>query len=171
MMIITSGIYKGRKLTSPDKEITRPTLSKVRMSIFNTLYSLVGDFEGMSFLDLFGGSGIMGLEALSRGFKSVTVCEKNKKSADVIKRNYQTLGIKPNLIIGDSLKFLSSNETSFSVAYIDPPYQCNYYEKILSLVKSEIIIFEHAESIAFGDRKILKEHKYGSSRVTYLKHM
>ena len=76
-MIITAGVYKGRKIIAPNENITRPTLSKVRMGVFNTLYSLIGDFEGKSFLELFGGSGIMGLEALSRGFKEVKVFEIN----------------------------------------------------------------------------------------------
>ena len=55
-MNITAGIYKGRKIEAPDEKITRPTLSKVRMGVFNTLYSIVGDFEGKTFLDVFGGS-------------------------------------------------------------------------------------------------------------------
>ena len=76
-MIITAGIYKGRKIAAPNENITRPTLSKVRMGVFNSLYSLIGEFEGKSFLDVFGGSGVMGLEALSRGFNDVKVFEKN----------------------------------------------------------------------------------------------
>ena len=70
-MIITGGKYKGRKVLAPDEKVTRPTLSKVRQGVFNVLFSEIGDFEGKSFLDLFGGSGIMGLEALSRGFEDV----------------------------------------------------------------------------------------------------
>ena len=101
-MIITAGIYKGRKLLAPDENISRPTLSKTRMGVFNSLFSLLGDFENKSFLDLFGGSGIMGLEALSRGFGSVKVIEINKKSAEVIKKNYEKLGLKANIQIGDS---------------------------------------------------------------------
>ena len=66
-MNITAGKFKGQKITAPDEKITRPTLSKVRMSIFNTLQAMI-DFEGASFLDMYAGSGIMGLEALSRGF-------------------------------------------------------------------------------------------------------
>ena len=77
-MIITGGEYKGRKILAPEGNITRPTLSKVRMGVFNTLFSIIGDFEDKTFLDVFGGSGIMGLEALSRGFKEVTVFEKNE---------------------------------------------------------------------------------------------
>ena len=64
-MNITGGIYKGRKIIAPDENITRPTLSKTRESVFNVLYSLI-DFEEKVFLDMFAGSGIMGLEALSR---------------------------------------------------------------------------------------------------------
>ena len=87
-MNITSGIYNGRKIISPDPKITRPTLSKTRMSVFNTLLSILGSFEKKSFLDVFGGSGIMGLEAISRGFYDVKVYELNKKTAEIIKKNY-----------------------------------------------------------------------------------
>ena len=86
-MIITGGVYKGRKIQAPDEKITRPTLSKVRQGVFNTLFSLIGDFDNKSFLDLFGGSGMMGLEALSRGFASVSVFEKNPKVAQILKKN------------------------------------------------------------------------------------
>ena len=87
-MNITAGKYKGQKVLVPDESITRPTLSKVRMSVFNTLQGLV-EFEGSSFLDMFAGSGIMGLEALSRGFSRVVAVEKHPKAAGVIKNNYK----------------------------------------------------------------------------------
>ncbi|MCD8377399.1 MAG: RsmD family RNA methyltransferase, partial [Candidatus Gastranaerophilales bacterium] len=121
-MNITGGIYNGRKIQSPDEKITRPTLSKIRMGIFNTLYSLAGTYTDRSFLDMFGGSGIMGLEALSRGFKEVTVFEKNKTAAKIIKDNYNSLGLKPDLYIGDSLKLIKNLNKNFDVIYIDPPY-------------------------------------------------
>lgn len=69
-MIITAGKFKGQKVQAPDENITRPTLSKVRMSIFNTLQAMI-DFDNNSFLDMYAGSGIMGLEALSRGFQKL----------------------------------------------------------------------------------------------------
>ena len=102
-MIITAGSYKGRKIIAPDEKITRPTLSKVRMGVFNTLYSIIGEFEGKSFLDVFAGSGIMGLEALSRGFSLVKGYEKNPKILEIAKKNYSNLNLKPNIILGDSL--------------------------------------------------------------------
>ena len=77
-MNITGGIYNRQKITAPDENITRPTLSKVRMGVFNTLSSMM-DVEDRSFLDMFAGSGIMGLEALSRGFSKIVAIEKNRK--------------------------------------------------------------------------------------------
>ena len=87
-MIITAGKYKGQKITAPDENITRPTLSKVRMGIFNTLQSMI-DFDGKNFLDMYSGSGIMGLEALSRGFEYACCIEKNPKVAGIIKNNFK----------------------------------------------------------------------------------
>lgn len=168
-MIITAGIYKGRKIDSPDEKITRPTLSKVRMGVFNTLYSIIGDFEGKSFLDVFGGSGIMGLEALSRGFSRVKVFEKNPKVAQILKKNYQTVGLKPDLTIGDSTKLILKTDEIFDVVYIDPPYMSGIYEDILSKVKGNIIIVEHSETIEFDGYEVLKQKNYGGKIVSFLR--
>ena len=168
-MIITAGIYKGRKIESPDEKITRPTLSKVRMGLFNTLYSIIGDFEGKSFLDVFGGSGIMGLEALSRGFSRVKVFEKNPKVAQILKKNYQTVGLKPDLTIGDSTKLILKTDEIFDVVYIDPPYMSGIYEDILSKVKGNIIIVEHSETIEFDGYEVLKQKNYGGKIISFLR--
>lgn len=168
-MIITAGIYKGRKIESPDEKITRPTLSKVRMGVFNTLYSIIGDFEGKSFLDVFGGSGIMGLEALSRGFSRVKVFEKNPKVAQILKKNYQTVGLKPDLTIGDSTKLILKTDEIFDVVYIDPPYMSGIYKDILSKVKGNIIIVEHSETIEFDGYEVLKQKNYGGKIVSFLR--
>ena len=168
-MIITAGIYKGRKIESPDEKITRPTLSKVRMGVFNTLYSIIGNFEGKTLLDVFGGSGIMGLEALSRGFSRVKVFEKNPKVAQILKKNYQTVGLKPDLTIGDSTKLILKTDESFDVVYIDPPYMSGIYEDILSKVKGNIIIVEHSETIEFDGYEVLKQKNYGGKIVSFLR--
>ena len=123
IMNITAGKYKGQKITAPDENITRPTLSKVRMSVFNTLQCLV-DFEGSSFLDMYAGSGIMGLEALSRGFSTVVSIEKNKKVYSIAKSNFKKYEKENDLklILGDSLKTCAKLNKKFNVIYIDPPY-------------------------------------------------
>lgn len=167
-MIITGGKYKGRKVQAPDENVTRPTLSKVRQGVFNTLYSLIGDFEGKIFLDLFGGSGIMGLEALSRGFEKVIVFEKNPKVAQIIKKNYEILGLKPNLKVGDSLKLLNKLDESIDVIYVDPPYQSGIYEETLSLIKSGIIIAEHSEPIFIEKLNLIKEKNYGGKKISFI---
>ena len=167
-MIITAGIYKGRKIISPDEHIARPTLSQVRMSVFNTLFSIMGSFENKTFLDLFGGSGIMGLEALSRGFENVRVFEKNIKAAEIIRKNYSQLGLKANILIGDSIKLLDKNVDFFDVVYVDPPYQSDIYEKILPKLKADIIIVEHSEKLNFDGFDIIKSKTYGGKNLSFL---
>jgi len=169
MIIITGGEYKGRKMFVPDENITRPTLSKVRMGVFNTLFSMLGDWEEKSFLDLFGGSGIMGLEAISRGFSEVTVCEKNPKAVQIIKKNYETLGLNPNIYPNDSLKFLKNNEKFFDVIYVDPPYQSGIYEDVFNLIKGNpIIIAEHSSEVNIDTNiPLLKTKNYGGKCVSF----
>lgn len=171
-MIITGGKYKGRKVCAPDEKITRPTLSKVRQGVFNTLFSILGDFQGKTFLDLFGGSGVMGLEALSRGFEEVTVFEKNLKVAQILKKNYSTLGLQPNLKIGDSLKLIEKLDKNFDVIYIDPPYHSGVYEEVFELLSkyvqpATIIIAEHSELLNIEDFTLIKEKNYGGKRVSF----
>lgn len=175
-MIITAGKYKGRKVTAPDEKIVRPTLSKIRESIFNVLFSL-GGFEGKSFLDMFAGSGIMGLEALSRGFENVLALEKNPKVAKILKENYGNLKIKPNFILGDSLKLLAKLDEKFDVIYIDPPYFSGIYEESLEKIKENsllkkdgIVILEHVCDVQWSDFgfELIKQKKYSKKLVTFL---
>lgn len=169
-MIITAGKFKGRKITAPPESITRPTLSKVRMSVFNTLQSLI-DFEGASFLDMYAGSGIMGLEALSRGFLSVTAIEKNPKATSIIKSNFSKFDHTPLLLTGDSLK-IAPKLDKFDVIYIDPPYFSEVYEKSLQAVKDiadNIIILEHVTEVDFQGFEVIKQKKYGDKFITFLR--
>lgn len=172
-MNITAGKYKGQKITAPDESITRPTLSKVRMSVFNTLQSML-DFEGASFLDMYAGSGIMGLEALSRGFFKVVSIEKNRKVYNVIKSNFKKFEKDNdiNLILGDSLKVCQSLSENFDIIYIDPPYFSKVYENSLnaiSKIASGIIILEHVVDVDFMDFEVIKQKKYGDKYITFLK--
>lgn len=175
-MIITAGIYKGRKVVAPDEKIVRPTLSKIRESIFNVLFSLI-DFNDKRFLDMFAGSGIMGLEAISRGFNSVLALEKNPKVAKILKTNYENIKIEPNLIMGDSLKLLPKLNEKFDVIYIDPPYFSGIYEESLKKIQENallnnngIVILEHVTDIDWADFgfKLIKQKKYSNKFITFL---
>ena len=172
-MIITAGKFKGQKIVAPDENITRPTLSKVRMSVFNTLQAMI-DFEGKTFFDMFAGSGIMGLEAISRGFGSAVGIEKNLKIANVIKNNYKKFNPAPKLLIGDSLKIARKMDEKFDVIYIDPPYFSGVYEQSLDAIKhvaSDIIILEHVTDVNFSEFKLIKQKKYGDKFITFLENL
>ncbi len=172
-MNITGGIYNRQKIIAPDENITRPTLSKVRMAIFNTLGSII-DFEGKSFLDMYAGSGIMGLEAISRGFSEVTAVEINKKAYNIIKTNFKKYEKEHNLklLLGDSQRICEKLEKNFDVIYIDPPYFSGVYERsieIASQKSSGIIILEHVTEINIPENlKIIKQKKYADKNITFL---
>ena len=169
-MIITAGKFKGQKILSPDENITRPTLSKVRMSIFNTLQAMI-DFDGNSFLDMYAGSGIMGLEAQSRGFLKIVAIEKNPKAFQIIKSNFKKFNPSPKLIFGDSLKVVTKLNEKFDVIYIDPPYFSGIYEKSLAVIKDiadGIIILEHVSDVDFTGYEVVRQKKYGDKYITFL---
>ncbi len=125
-MRILGGTYKGRSLKTPNGSITRPTTSLVRSAVFDITQSLV---EGASFLDIFAGSGAMGLEALSRGAKEATFIEKNPKTISCVSDNISSLSIdktSTRILKGDALtllKRLAKKERQFDIIYIDPPYE------------------------------------------------
>lgn len=169
-MNITAGKFKGQKITAPDEKITRPTLSKVRMSVFNTLQAMI-NFDGASFLDMYAGSGIMALEAVSRGFSRAEAIEKHPKVAQIIKNNYKKFDCAPKLFIGDSLKITAKMSDKFDVIYIDPPYFSGIYEQSLAAVRhlaGEVVILEHVTDVDFSGYEILKQKKYGDKFITFL---
>ncbi len=175
-MYLTGGQFKGHKIEVPKS--AKPTLSKVRESIFNILQQF--EFKDNTFLDMFAGSAIMGLEAISRGY-SVYELEINPKTAAIIKRNYEKIKQKPNLIITDSLKY--TTEKKFDIIYIDPPWNMNYepiIKKASELVsKNGIIIveFDKLSEINISDiianqnlnLDIIKSKKYGRCLISILK--
>lgn len=173
-MIITAGKFKSQKIIAPDENITRPTLSKVRMAIFNTLQSLM-DYENKTFLDMFAGSGIMGFEALSRGFKSVVAFEKNRKAANILRNNlklFDKYQISYKLFANDCFKVLENSKDKFNCIYIDPPYYSKVYEQSLNIAKNisdGIIIVEHVVEVDFSRFEVIKQKKYGDKFVTFLK--
>ncbi len=172
-MNITSGKFKGQKITAPDENITRPTLSKVRMSVFNTLQAMI-DFDGSSFLDMFAGSGIMSVEALSRGFSKAVAIENNRKVFNVTKSNLKKFEKYCNirLLAGDSLKICKTLNEKFNVIFIDPPYFSGIYEKSLDSIKNlsfDVVILEHVIDVDFSGFEVIKQKKYGDKFLTFLR--
>jgi len=121
---IIAGTFKGRILKTPKSDSTRPTQGMLREAIFNICQNDVPDAK---FLDLFAGSGAMGLEALSRGALHSTFVEQNRQALTCIKENITTLGLESQtrLIPTDAaraLELLTKQSSQFNIIYIDPPY-------------------------------------------------
>lgn len=174
-MNITGGKLNSRIIKFPPQENIKPTLSKVRQGIFNSLSTMI-NFKDKSFLDMFSGSGIMAFEAYSRGFR-ITSFEKDKLSFLGIKQNAKNLDIEGNFLIGDAIKLLSKNQETFDIIYLDPPYESDLYEKALEIIKKEnklntegIIILERKEEkiINSDGFKIVKTKNYGDKTIDYL---
>lgn len=180
-MHLTGGQFKGRIITLPREcdALLKPTLSKVRESVFNILASHFGDFSNLLFLDMFSGSGIMAFEAASRGFKEVYAAEKNPKTYSLIKKNAKALNADINLIMGDSVKIIQKLQ-KFDVIYIDPPWDFEYAPIVdlafESLSKNGVIITEcnkkgANQSYLCNGTEILpfREKIYGRCKLDFIK--
>ncbi len=185
-MRIVSGRFKGREIVSPAKNIDlRPTTDRAREAIFDVIRPEV---EGVCFLDLFAGSGAVGLEALSEGAKFVVFVENNAFAVRTIQENIRILNVKGETAIvrRDVFKFLqtySNKEVDmrFRLVFLDPPYKARLCDKVLSalanfgcldeqaIIVAECEIGEHVRDTYLGKfviRKV-KEKKYGRAVISY----
>jgi 16S rRNA (guanine966-N2)-methyltransferase len=184
-MRIIAGLGKGRKLISPPS-ITRPTSDRAREGLFSSLTSNFGTLDGLHFLDLFAGSGAVGVEALSRGAALVEAVENNPISADICEKNFSLLsrteGVgKFKVHVKSVFEFLNHYaQNSYEIIYIDPPYEVanSEVEKILKkiialnlLSKFGVIAIEReGKAKAFTWPDGLKEQKirsYGAGSIHY----
>lgn len=128
MSRIISGRAKGRRLATPGHNRTRPTSDRVREALFSSLgswFHTVGDdaLAGLSFLDLYAGSGGVGLEAASRGAEPVLLVEADRRTADVIRANARTTGLKVSVRAGKVDHILQTDPPrAFDIVWLDPPY-------------------------------------------------
>ena len=122
-MRINTGIYKGRKLVVPDG--IRPTQEKVRKALFDIL----GDIEGLSFLELFAGSAAIGFEAASRGVSELILVESNHKCQAAIKKNIESLAFEPSCLYpqeaGKAIERIFREHKKLDIIFLDPPYYKN----------------------------------------------
>lgn len=175
-MRVITGSARGRRLITLEGEDVRPTTDKVKEALFSIIQF---ELEGRKVLDLFAGSGQLGIEALSRGAKSAVFVDLSKKSVEVIKQNLENTGFSKNAIVlnTDSLAFAASRAEKYDIAFLDPPYRTGLLQKALPLTASimnegGIIIceapFEEELPENVGDFAMTKEYKYGKIKlVTY----
>jgi len=177
-MRVISGTARGLKLVAPEGLDTRPTTDRVKESIFNIIQSYI---PCENVLDLFAGSGALGIEALSRGCRKCTFVDNNKYSFDLVKLNTEKAKIsdKADFYKTDSISFLNSCSEKFDIIFLDPPYNkgflCKSFDVIADkeILKGDGIIVaeteyggEIPENSAF---KCIKSAKYGNTLVLVYK--
>ena len=167
-MRIVGGIYKRRLITYPDDaEHIRPTKDRIREAIFSAL----GDLDGYKGLDLYSGSGAMGIEGLSRGCSFMTFVDINKVAIATTKANLNSLGITNAEVLfmkdTDAIDLFIKNKRVFDVVFLDPPYKMGQYQEIVSLFIKNDLLSEHAIIVIESDRDIAIEDSSFSSRRDY----
>ena len=155
MLKIIAGKYGGRFIETPEGRGTRPTTNRVREAVFNSLcaaYSPNLNLEGAVVLDMFAGSGALGFEALSRGAKFVTFCDKSAKAISIIKKNATSLNVDTGcyeVLKHDSLKPKTYNLKP-NLIFADPPYAfspTDVKEAIIPIAqKGAVLYYEHSSS-------------------------
>lgn len=174
MMRVDAGLYKGRRLLENKYDHIRPTTDKVKQALFVKLQFFVPEKR---VLDLFCGTGAMGIEAISRGAEKVVFVDKDQRSVEMTKANLKNIGITNKVTKCDALMFLEKCEEKFDLIILDPPYKSGLYEKVLAkifenklLADGGIIVCEHAQEDIFDYSPfvVFDEKKYGNIKLTYL---
>ena len=174
-MRVITGIARGKKLITLDGLDVRPTTEMVKEAIFSSIHF---DLPGASVLDLFAGSGQLGIEAISRGAKHCVFVDKSKNSVDIIKKNIETCGFnaKTRVLNMDSIEYLSVAKTGIDIAILDPPYRQGLITKALPLLDrimsdNSTVICEHENELIlddiYGRLKKTKTKRYGKISLTY----
>ncbi len=182
-MRVISGKARGKKLVSLEGLNTRPTLDRVKEALFNIIQFQIVD---KNILDLFAGSGAIGIEAISRGAKSATFCDNSIDAIKIIKSNIDsTRSTDKSIVIHKdyslALKYLANNNKQFDIIYLDPPYKTDFANKAIDeiiklnlLSKNGIIILEtdddkKEKTIEKQGIEIFDRRKYGRAILIFIR--
>lgn len=167
-MRVVAGTAGGLKLVAPSGHSTRPTSDRVREATFNALGSM-GAVDGAEVVDLFAGSGAMGIEALSRGATHATFVDSDRRARRAVDVNLATTKLADRaLVVGDDVvDFLETTGRHFDLAVLDPPYAYDAWPEVLSLLNAEVAVLESDRPIDPGPRwAVVRERSYGTTVVT-----
>lgn len=177
-MRIIAGKHKGLILKSFDLITTRPTSDLIRGAVFNTIFEKIND---SIVLDLFAGTGAIGLEALSRNAKFCYFADSNEQSVKLIKKNAEKFELNSFKILKmefqDALHYLFKQKIKFDIIFLDPPYQSNLAEESIKKIKkygllnqNGIVVWEHSFDklkYVISNFENAKTKKYGQKYVSY----
>lgn len=181
MTRIIGGAAGGRRLRTPTGESTRPTSDRVREALFSSLEALLGSVHGLRFLDLYAGSGAVGLEARSRGAGVVTCVEQDRRTAALVRDNARSLGLPVEVVACAVARHLAHPpRTPYDVVFADPPYPLPTAAVDADLVAlrehgwltpGAVVVVERSSrggSLAWpGGYEALRERRYGETVLWY----
>lgn len=170
-MRIISGKHGGRKLKEFSGREVRPTSDRAKEALFNIL----GNVSGLSFLDLFAGTGAIGIEALSRGATPVTLVDDSAESIKIEKDNLNAIGERATVVKADAYDFLKRTEYAYDIIFLDPPYKENAFAalEIVSernlLKNGGLLIYEHSGEgiVPPVGLKLYDSRKYGVAHFDF----
>lgn len=174
-MRVISGIRRGAKLITRDEDDVRPTTDRVKESMFNLL---MGRFPCGQVLDLFAGSGALGIEAVSRGAERVVCVDSDALSMEIVKKNFSNLKLAENaeFVLSDAMAYLSKSNEKFDVVFLDPPYNKGLIIPVMDLLYKRDMLSSDGLVVAECDNteslpdfvgfSILKQRSYGRTVVT-----
>jgi 16S rRNA (guanine966-N2)-methyltransferase len=170
---VVAGALRGRRLRAPQGRRTRPTADRVREAVF----SMLGSVEGMRVLDLFAGSGALGIEALSRGAGAALFVDRDPRAVAAIHRNLEALGVEGTVRRADALAFLASRgvrrAAPFDLVFVDPPYSSAgrvagpLSEQLPALLSKDALVVTESDKRTPLDLALPldRERAYGDTRI------
>ena len=178
-MRVITGTARGHKLLTPEGLDTRPTTDKVKEAVCSALQF---DFPGAKVLDLFAGSGQMGIEALSRGASGAVFIDADPRALACIKQNVKACGFaeRSAVLRSDAVSYLQRTTERFDIAFLDPPYRHDILPQVLPLLaekmqKNGIIVCEHEPECKLSERilyfDLQKQKKYGKIIISIYRNL
>ena len=175
-MRVITGSARGRRLGELKGQETRPTAGKVKEGVFSALQF---DIEGRRALDLFAGTGQMGIEALSRGAASCVFVDRRRDAAQLVRDNLAVCGLsdRAQVVCGDAMGYLAALRTRFDLIFLDPPYADDVLERAIAHIARFDILAPHGIIVAecpaekplpalSAPYRIRREYRYGKIKVT-----
>jgi len=170
-MRVVAGSLRGRRIEPPPDDRARPTSDRVREALFNALASMDA-VDDATVIDLFAGTGALGIEALSRGAAHATFVEQDGRMVDLLRRNLATLDLVPQSTVlactaERALDEWRSAGQDFDLALLDPPYAFDGWTELLDRLPAPLAVIESDRPPGFGDRwGVARQKQYGGTLVT-----
>jgi 16S rRNA (guanine966-N2)-methyltransferase len=168
-MRVVAGDLRGRRIEAPISEATRPTTDKVRQAVFNALGSL-DIVEGARVLDLFAGTGAMGIEALSRGAAHCVFVERDRDALVILKKNIAALGLTDRTtVLAVDATSVASRQPEIDILIADPPYGFDQWRDLIIDADAAFVVLESDRAIGeIEGWETLRAKKYGRTHVSFL---